>query len=827
MENRAFGALAVALLLCCGYSTPATSEPLRVLYAEPFQAQATSSPGVQKSGPAALRVQAFGRAFDLELEDNSRLLRATSAQTRKRIGTVQLLKGRVKDAPGSWVRLTLQRRPLQRRFLGRRRPVVIEPREQLEPQLLVPLPAAATGIYRLSDTQGGLFQGTCAVEGSAPRPQGPGPLSCADRRAQSAADSAFAAATTREIEISMVGDFEFTSRLGSNAVSTMVARMNVVDGIFASQVGVRTIPTDFITFASNTDPFTASDASTLLNQFADYRDTTPLVRSRGLAHLLTGRPLNGTTIGIAFLNSLCRSREGASLSESSVFIDSALIIAHELGHNFGAPHDSEPGSPCAATPASFIMAPELNFSTQFSTCSVQQMQPRIQAATCMVNRDRDLAVSVAADEIEVVFNQPFEYLVDVQSVGDSPALNGVLTFTTGGLQILAASMPDATCGPGGGGVRCELGEIPAGQSRRLTLSLQAGFLGETTMLSAVTSTADSNDANNSRLVTVRSQVARALRIDISPQPLVGRTDQPVEVIYDIAATGALTLNDVRAELQLNSATATAASADVGTCTIEVPNLVHCQLPAVAPGTPRRIRVHWQADVGADASGTARAFDASDPNVESREFYFVSFLPARDARLDLNGITGQVAAVGAEASWSVAVVSGGTDGVDDVHLRLSTPPEVTLTLEGAIASSCTTIAPDTVDCPLGTLPAQTRRTLQFRTRADVVINAQIRVEIVLPQPDDLPGNEIAVPKLDVRVGNEVRLEVFAQSSAEEHRTGMNVFVFSDGANPSENVRLTVALPAGFIVEVAFFGERACTIAAAASTVTCLNDRVELF
>ena len=71
--------------------------------------------------------------------------------------------------------------------------------------------------------------------------------------------------------------------------------MNAVDGIFASQVGVRTIPTDFITFASNTDPFTSSDASTLLDQFADYRNDTPLVRSRGLAHLLTGRRLDGNT----------------------------------------------------------------------------------------------------------------------------------------------------------------------------------------------------------------------------------------------------------------------------------------------------------------------------------------------------------------------------------------------------------------------------------------------------------------------------------------------------------------------------------------------------
>ena len=28
-------------------------------------------------------------------------------------------------------------------------------------------------------------------------------------------------------------------------------------------------------------------------------------------------------------------------------------VAHELGHNFGAPHDNENGSPCATTPGTF------------------------------------------------------------------------------------------------------------------------------------------------------------------------------------------------------------------------------------------------------------------------------------------------------------------------------------------------------------------------------------------------------------------------------------------------------------------------------------------
>ena len=110
--------------------------------------------------------------------------------------------------------------------------------------------------------------------------------------------------------------------------------------------------------------------------------------------------------------------------------------------------------------AIFIMAPELNFSSAFSACSLQQMQPRIQAASCIVNRNRDLAVSVAAESIDVVVNEPFEYVVDVQSDRRQPRAERCADSPHGLAANSQASMPDATCSPLDGVLRCELGEIP-------------------------------------------------------------------------------------------------------------------------------------------------------------------------------------------------------------------------------------------------------------------------------------------------------------------------------------------------------------------------------
>ena len=72
----------------------------------------------------------------------------------------------------------------------------------------------------------------------------------------------------------------------------MLARLNIVDGIFAEQVGVLILATDLRIIPAGSDPLTSSDASTLLDQFATYRSSTPAVKARGLAHLFTGEGLS-------------------------------------------------------------------------------------------------------------------------------------------------------------------------------------------------------------------------------------------------------------------------------------------------------------------------------------------------------------------------------------------------------------------------------------------------------------------------------------------------------------------------------------------------------
>jgi hypothetical protein len=326
-----------------------------------------------KGDAATLEFTAFGRGFRLQLVRNERLARLASGSS------VQLYKGTLEGVAGSWARISMHdSRPSGILWDGRELFVVEAAHEGVN------YGAAGTVMFKLSDAT--LERGVSFTGDAVDPPRDAAEAFSAiigDLRARTQALGA-----TEAVEISVLGDAAYLARYASEAQANdaILTRLNNVDGIFSSQLGVELQ----IVSVNIADEIAAgltatTDSSALLEELGRLRQRTPALADTGLTHLFTGRQLDGDTAGVAYNLALCSQRFAASLTmaHNSATLD-ALITAHEIGHVFGAPHDGT--GQCASTPQNqFIMTPTLNTSiSAFSQCSLDQINAVIDSYACLV-----------------------------------------------------------------------------------------------------------------------------------------------------------------------------------------------------------------------------------------------------------------------------------------------------------------------------------------------------------------------------------------------------------------------------------------------------------
>ena len=331
--------------------------------------------------------EAFGKVFSFVLEPNTRLIeKLPTAQKEKLMAESELYRGKLEGVPDSWVRLTRMGQQWSGMVWDGEEIYIIDPMPVIASALSVSPPSESSGhgLYRLSDTRD-LGSTTCGLglPGALNSPITDYKALLQELRGVVPAE---AAGAQFNIDMAVVADPQF-AQTQQNSFNTatdaaVIARMNIVDGIFSEQVGVQINLVEIRELAQN-GGLTSTSASTLLNQFGNLTNSSAFDHP-GVAHLFTGRNLNGSTVGIAFVSSLCSARFGIGVDEiRGGGTAGALIVAHELGHNFGAPHDNQNGSVCANTPGNFIMNPSLNNQDQFSPCSLQQMEPVVNGASCI------------------------------------------------------------------------------------------------------------------------------------------------------------------------------------------------------------------------------------------------------------------------------------------------------------------------------------------------------------------------------------------------------------------------------------------------------------
>jgi hypothetical protein len=322
MSNRLRRLLPAVLLATTGGTSVCAAEPsFRILYHEQIVLRKSDGMGARER----VSFDAYGRRFELLLQPNVRMKRVSSSG-------IEPMQGTVEGAPGSWVRLTRSPSGWRGVFSDGQDIYAIEPAADVADVTTQPLnpQSSAPVVYRLHDALLPLGDEFCETPLAPVPDEAPTALDAFKSVASDLRRIHAAAIPNRQIRIGVVADFEFAEGFAFEETpeQAVVARMNIVDGIFSSQVGVKIELGLSTIFRNEDDPFTRSGAQNLLEEVRRYRRDTPAQMAFGLTHLMTGRNLNGDTVGIAYLGSVCGGGSASSLSEGTrSTISSALIAA--------------------------------------------------------------------------------------------------------------------------------------------------------------------------------------------------------------------------------------------------------------------------------------------------------------------------------------------------------------------------------------------------------------------------------------------------------------------------------------------------------------------
>ncbi|MFK7994139.1 MAG: M12 family metallo-peptidase [Granulosicoccus sp.] len=226
----------------------------------------------------------------------------------------------------------------------------------------------------------------------------------------------------RAVPVSIVVDSQYDRYYGGAGLANALNNLNVADGVYR-QFGLALTVDEALKFSDDADPLRlgAVPLETILRSFRDYRlRYKTLFEDSALSYLFTGNPKTDVTLGLAWIGTACRL-DGYDVGVTTPSSFGDVLLTHELGHSFGAQHDSD--TQCSDD-QSAVMWPNISERTKttFSSCSRQSVVTA-KEKSCLKNTV-DLTVSAGTTGSSVsfsVFNADSALTLDAQLVVETSA----------------------------------------------------------------------------------------------------------------------------------------------------------------------------------------------------------------------------------------------------------------------------------------------------------------------------------------------------------------------------------------------------------------------